>query len=163
MTCRVLCVCSLLGAFVCATVAGCSSGQKEGPVVLVTGKLTNNGVPLEVKKGPGGGGVEIVFSEFVEGKNRPSLDKVFSTSVDANGAFKFGGRFGKGIPPGKYRVGVHQWEPVQRQPGEKMPKGASSKGTDLLEGKFDNLTSPIVREVTEKARTIDIDIAKPEG
>ena len=163
MKCRVLVVCALFAVAVCATFAGCSKGPKEGPVALVTGKLTNNGVPLEVKKGPGGGGVEIVFGEYTEGGKRPDPGKIFSASVDADGSFKLAGRFGRGIPLGKYRIGVHQWEPVERKPGTKMPKGVSAKGVDLLQGKFDDLTSPIVREVTDKNKTFDIDLTKPEG
>ena len=154
---RVLFVYTLLGMFVCATIAGCSSGPKEGPVVLVTGKLTNNGVPLEVK----GGGVEVVFSEYMDAGKRPSPGRIFNANVAADGSFKLPGRFGRGIPLGKYRIGVHQWEPVEQKPGAKMPKGMSAKGTDLLQGKFDDTTSPIVREITEKDKTIEIDISKP--
>jgi hypothetical protein len=164
MICRVPLVCWLLGVFVCATVAGCSSGPREGPVVLVTGKLTNKGVPLEVKKGTGlAGGVEVVFSAYTEGGKRPDPSKIFPAEVNADGSFKLGGRFGRGIPLGKYRIGVHQYEPVERKPGVKMPKGVSARGVDLLQGKFDDLTSPIVREITEKDTTIEIDISKPQG
>ena len=166
MKCRVFFVCALLGMVVCATIAGCSSGPKEGPVVLVNGKLTNNGVPLEVKKATGpspGGGVDIVFSEYTEGGKRPDPSRVFTASVDADGSFKLPGRFGRGIPIGKYRIGVHQWEPVERKPGVMAPKGSSPKGVDLLKGKFEDNTSPIVRELAEKDRTIEIDLAKPSG
>ncbi len=163
MKCRVLLVCALLGMVVCATIAGCSSGPKEGPVVLVTGKLTKSGVPLEVKKGSGPGGVEVVFGEYMDAGKRPSPSKTFTASVDDDGSFKLSGRFGRGIPLGKYRIGVHQWEPFQQKPGTKMPKGMSAKGVDLLQGQFDDLTSPIVRDITEKDKTIEIDLAKPSG
>ena len=56
------------------------------------------------------------------------------------------GRFGNGIPPGKYRIAVRQWDPYPDR--------------DRLEGKFSEKETPIVRDVDGKT-PIDIDLSKP--
>jgi hypothetical protein len=144
---RLLLGCLAAGTFL-ATMAGC--GPKlpaEGPVVGVHGRLTKAGQPLVVQGMDGGEGmIRITFSKYEgEGKAVAASD-TYSAMVDANGNFKFPGRFGNGIPPGKYRVSVRQWEPFPAK--------------DLLEGKFDEQHSPLFREVTGK-ESLEIDLSKP--
>ena len=57
-----------------------------------------------------------------------------------------GGRRAGGLPPGKYRIAVRQWDPYP--------------DTDKLGGKFDAQNSPIVREITGE-EDIVIDLSKP--
>ena len=51
----------------------------------------------------------------------------------------------KGVPPGKYRIAVQQFDPYPT--------------TDKLDGKFAPGKTTIVREVN--GSTLDIDLAKP--
>ena len=144
---RFLIGCLAAGALL-GTVAGCGPGNPaEGPVVGVHGRLTNAGQPLAVQGMDGGEGmIRITFIKYEgEGKAVAASD-TYSALVDARGNFKFSGRFGNGIPPGKYRVSVRQWEPYPQK--------------DLLGGKFDEQHSPIFREVTGK-EPLEIDLSKP--
>jgi hypothetical protein len=69
------------------------------------------------------------------------------TIADDEGHFDLPGPDGTGLPPGKYRIGVRQWDPYPN--------------LDQLKGRFDAKTSPIVRDVT--GDEIIIDLAQPNG
>jgi hypothetical protein len=156
---RMLSAYLLLGVLACAWCAGCSKGGlQEGAVVLVSGKLTNGGQPLEVKPD---GMVEVIFSPVAEKEGEAPPNKLCSAIVDAQGNFKLTGNLGKGIIPGKYRVAVYQWERAQLKPGEKMPKDVVKGRRDALKQKFTEKASPIVRDITLSDKTIEIDISKP--
>jgi hypothetical protein len=58
------------------------------------------------------------------------------------------GRSGNGLPAGKYRIVVRQWDPFP--------------DFDRLGGRFDEQNSPIIREITEDTE-INIDVSRPEG
>jgi len=130
----------------CLVAAGCGgSGGEE--VVEVKGRLTNAGQPLEVQgKEVGLGLVQLQFYRLgPDGK--PSTDPE-GARLDDQGNFTLPGRDGKGIPPGCYRIAVHQWDPYPQ--------------VDRLEGKFDVEKSPITREIDGKSEVI-IYVSKPEG
>jgi hypothetical protein len=154
-----------LGMLVCVWIAGCGKNKlpDEGVVVLVTGKLTNGGTPLEAK--PPRQTVEVIFAKDEGPGKRPNPNDVHTVQVKPDGTFTMQGRYGKGIPPGKYRVGVRQWSYTPPPSGGRMdPKVyRSAKGLDLLGGKYEENSSPIVREITDKDKTVEIDISKPEG
>jgi hypothetical protein len=120
------------GLLFCLTVSGCG-----GPST-VRGKLTNGGAPVTVSdKGV------IVMTFAPEGMTGPG----FGADVKPDGSFEVKGPENKGVPPGKYRISVMQYDPYPT--------------TDKLDGKFGPGKSPIVRDV--HGGTLEIDLAKPEG
>jgi len=159
-----------LGMLLCLWSAGCGGKglPKDGQAGSVTGKVTNAGVPLEVSVPRVT--VEVVFSKDEGAGKQADPNDVYRAQVKEDGTFQLS-RAGKGIPAGRYRIGVHHWsytpqkEAVkgEKGPAKKSPSFVAGKGEDLLRGKFDESTSPIVREVSEKERVIDIDLSKPQG
>ncbi len=114
------------------TVSGCG-----GPST-VHGKLTNGGAPVTVSdKGV------IVISFSPEGGAGPG----FGADVKPDGTFVVRGPENKGVPPGKYRIAVMQYDPYP--------------GTDKLDGKFGPGKTSLVRDINGGA--LDIDLAKPQG
>ena len=128
--------------------AGCGAKvPDEGPVVVVRGRLTNAGQPLTVRgRDIGLGFVEVRFCKYRGEGNPIAPNDTFLTQADASGNFQVLGRFGRGIPPGKYRIAVRQWDPYPQ--------------SDTLGGKFDEQHSPILREVAGK-EPLEIDLSKP--
>ncbi len=144
---------SLVGFVLAAGIAailGCGGkSPSEGVVVVVRGKVTNAGQPLQVARADvGAGWVQIVFSKDAGTGAVVDPNQTYTTKADDSGAFELKGRFGNGIPPGKYRIAVRQWDPYPDK--------------DRLDGKFSEQQTPIVREVADKL-TIEIDLSKPEG
>ena len=92
--------------------------------------------------------MEVAFIEMKGEGREAKAGEVFTTHADENGAFKMAGRLGNGLPPGKYRIAVRQWDPFPQ--------------TDRLGGKFGEKSTRIVREVTGKEEIV-IDVSKPEG
>ena len=162
MRCRSSYAYLLLGAIVGACCAGCpGSTLKEGPVVLITGKLTNAGQPLELKPD---GQIEVIFTPYRDKESKEVVtSEAFPADVNAQGDFKMTGRLGKGIPVGKYRIAVRQWERVQIKPGQKPDPEVFKGRKDSLKQKFSETASTIVRDITTKDTAITIDISKPEG
>ena len=119
--------------------AGC--GGNSGPVtVACEGTLLLNGKPLEVaKREIGVGQVAIEFIPIDAAANR----ETYGAQADAAGKFSLPG----GLPPGKYKVAVHQWDPYPT--------------VDKLQGKFAKERTPLVREIDGK-KAIDIELSKPE-
>jgi len=132
-----------------AAIPGCSRsarGIKE-TAVPVKGRVTNAGQPLKISN-PMVGWVEVAFIE-IKGEGREAkAGEIFTTHADESGAFAMAGRLGNGLPPGKYRIAVRQWDPFPQ--------------TDKLGGKFGAKNTPIVREVTGKEEIL-IDVSRPEG
>jgi hypothetical protein len=120
--------------------AGC--GPKGPKTYVVTGSVMKGGKPLEVK--PVIGRVRVVFDPQDE-ELKNSIGKVDAV-VKADGTFSVVGNNSKGIPAGKYKIYVYQYDP--------MP-------TDLLQGAFAEGRSPLVREVTGKNDHFEIDLDKP--
>ena len=138
-------LCLLLSALLCSFALGCGGpGEK---VVAVEGRVTNAGQPLPVAgREMGLGMVRVEFYRIGEDGQQTSDPE--TAGVDKDGYFRVRGPDGNGIPPGKYRIAVRQWDPFP--------------DTDRLEGKFDENNSPIVREIATRAEII-IDVSKPEG
>lgn len=85
-------------------------------------------------------GVGMVQLEFVPAEGNPATE-TYGAVVDAEGKFDMPG----GMPPGKYKVAVRQWDPYPQ--------------TDKLGGKFSATATPIVRDVTGD-QPIEIDLDK---
>jgi hypothetical protein len=159
-----------LGMLLCLGSAGCggTGPAREGQAGSATGKVTNAGVPLEVNAPLLT--VEVVFAKDEGAGKQADPKDVYRARVKEDGTFQLSSA-GKAIPPGKYRIGVRHWSffvPTGSiTPGPRpVKKGqwfVEGKGDDLLKGKFDEASSPIVREITEKDRTVDIDVSKPQG
>ena len=139
----------VFGLILCGLSAvGCGPKMPdEGPVVVIQGRLTNAGEPLTVKgREIGLGFVELRFCKY-EGEGKPvARNDIFPAQADASGNFKLLGRFGRGIPPGKYRIAVRQWDPYPQH--------------DDLGGKFDEQHSPIIRDINRN-ESLEIDLSKP--
>lgn len=133
-------------SFALVCLVGCNS-QPQEKVVVVRGRVTSAGAPLQVSgRDVGLGRVEIAFHQ-VQPDGTPATE-FDSASADEQGNFNIRGRDGKGLKPGKYRIVVRQWDPDP---------------TDKLDGKFSLENSQIEREIGESDNTIEIDVAKPTG
>jgi hypothetical protein len=125
---------------------GCRGGQVEPKFSsALHGKITRGGQPLQVDKARHGGyaNVELVFVPL------DRAGRQFTTKAGEDGAFEVLLPEGQTIPPGKYRIAVHQWNP--------QPK------TDELGGRFSEQNSPIVRDITGGQQELVIDLASPKG
>jgi len=128
--------------------AGCGGGGDDGPqVTAVSGELTKGGQPLEVSGREVGTGRVVV--EFYQLKDDGSVSTdPFEAEVAPDGSFQVAGLKGRGIPPGKYKIAVRQWDPYPQ--------------TDRLNGAFSRDQTPLVRQV-ESGKPLVIDLDKPEG
>lgn len=124
---------------------GCGKG---GPTTYrVTGRLVNNGQPVTVPATEAAlGSVQIRFLLLAEDGTADGYS--FDAPTDAEGAFSVQGATGRGIPPGKYRIAVYQYDPYP---------------IDKLRGAFAEEKTPIVREITGSTDLGTIDLAKPNG
>ena len=141
----------LLAAF------GCSP-KDDGPRVVATGKLLDNGKPYiyEAPKGKGGAaipppsagssgtGLQIQFTP-VEGG-----DTYYAAFNGESSTFEVKGNDGKGIKPGKYKVFLTV---VGGPPGT----------PEIFNGKFARDKSKIERDIAVDGPEIVIDISKPAG
>lgn len=127
---------------VALALAGC--GGPAGPVcVKLTGSLTKGGQPLQVHGQEADlGRVQICF--YVLNEQGQPAGEHWDAKVGADGKFRVYGPSGKGIPPGKYRIAVFQWDPYP--------------GTDKLNGAFSEKKSTIVRDIAgDTELTIELD------
>ncbi len=118
--------------------AGCGASR-----VKVAGTIDRGGKPLQVGKQ---GMVRVIFHPLLDGES--GTKTTYPGLVKEDGTFEVLGQGGKGIPPGKYRVEVHQWDPY--------PK------VDKLQGKFGPASSPIEVNVTGQ-NEIHLDLDRPGG
>ncbi len=120
--------------------AGC--GGPAGTVtVKCEGTLLKDGQPLQVDKREIGVGQ--VTLEFIPVADTGPAPQTYGAQADAAGKFSLPG----GIPPGKYKVAVHQWDPYP--------------DADKLQGAFAKEKTPLVREIDGKS-PIHIELSKPE-
>jgi hypothetical protein len=130
----------LLGsAGVFALLLGLASGCSKGPTkVDITGRIVKDGQPLKISDPSKGGMVKVTFAS----DNSKDMDSYISMSAkaDEQGNFEI-----KGIPLGKYKVGVLQ---------------LADPRTDLLDGAFKTNTSTIVRDVESNGQSFEIDLGK---
>lgn len=131
---------------VCLVAAGCGGGGDE-PVVRASGRITAGGQPLHVEgRESGAGAVEIKFLR-IESEGEEAAQAAI-TQADADGYFEVPGADGNGIPPGKYRIVIRQWDPYPQ--------------IDKLGGKYDEENTPITREITGEEEIL-IDVLRPGG
>jgi hypothetical protein len=123
--------------------AGCAPQDHK---VVVKGRVTKGGQPLTVKDTVLGR-VVVKFVPLGEPDPKKTIGPQTALVNQQDGTFEVKGDDGKGIPPGKYRIAVYQYDP--------MP-------TDKLNGQFSEKTSHIEREVTG-SQEIDLDVGKPGG
>jgi hypothetical protein len=121
--------------------AGCGGSAEK--FVPAKGKVLKDGKPIAVGD-PNTESVQIMFYPLEEAAQAKGME---SARTEADGSFNIWGINGKGILPGKYRIGVRQVDTVNN--------------VDKLEGKFDDPNAPITRDVT--GQEIVIDLSKPEG
>jgi hypothetical protein len=115
----------------------------EAPKATLKGKVTKGGQPLPVNTSMGDYAyVQVVFAPASGGAP-------FNARVGPDGSFTIESADGKPPAAGKYRVGVHQWEPYPT--------------TDKLGGAFDEKKSPITVEITDPPKDLAIDLDKPQG
>jgi hypothetical protein len=122
----------VLVVFLSLLAAGCGGGA------IPKGKVTKGGQPIKVSDK---GMVQVRFIP-AEGK----ADNVYSAKVEADGTFELKGNHNKPIPLGKYKIAVLAMDPYPTK--------------DLLDGKFNEQKTTIVRDVTGSG-SIDIDVDKP--
>ena len=131
----------LLAVLIPALLAGC--GSREAKPYPVSGRVTKGGKPLEFKRPVGM--VQVVFVPEDESLKN-TLGKMFA-KVEPNGDFKVRGKYGKGLPAGKYKICIYH-----------NPK---SPAQDELKGKFDEKNTPFTREVKEGDNSFNLDLDKP--
>lgn len=135
----------ILAATLALTACGCGSAPPvAAPQAVLQGKVTKGGQPLAVD--PQMTGYAFVQVIFIPAGTR---DPLFNERVDPTGSFTVTTDDGKPPPAGKYRVAVRQWEPYP--------------STDKLGGKFDEMRTPIVVEITNPPKDLTIDLDKPQG
>jgi hypothetical protein len=117
---------------------GCDSGPKLLPL---RGKLLKNGEQFEA--GPD----ELIQITFVPIRNdgKPVTDHYYANVDDVKGTFVAAGKTGRGMPAGKYRVALELMK----------------KKKDVYKGKFDQVNSPFVFDITASTKEIVIDVEKP--
>jgi hypothetical protein len=130
---------SLVLLAACTLIPACSKGP---PPILVKGTVLNNGQPLKIDSN---GSMTLMFDRVVEKGETPER---FSTRVvQDSGAFEITGKDGKGVPPGKYKIGLVVMLPKPTAESEHWNQAFSG-------GK-----SPIMRDITSP-EPLTIDLAK---
>jgi hypothetical protein len=119
----------------CSGVSGCAK------VAYVSGKVVENGEPYT----PTAEMVALVFA-------RTDTATRFSVSVQKDGSFVVYGGEGKGLPPGKYKVGYYS--EVEGSRAKKrikdLPAEKSALELELAAGNSVTLTIDLVRETMTK-------------
>jgi hypothetical protein len=116
--------------------AGCGSGT-----IKAKGRVTKSGGPFKAEPS------DMLLVTFLsqEPPKKGSGQDAFPANVNReDGSFQVQGPFGKGIPPGKYRISVKQ---IRRN-------------KDVLKGAFEGEKSPFVKDVTSTDEII-LDLDKP--
>lgn len=106
-----------------ALALGCSSGET---VVPVEGKLLVGGSPLPVHPLADLGWVQVAFHRIgPDGKVSPDPH---IAKVEPDGSFRVAGKEGSGIPPGRYKVVVRQYDPY---PDDKLGDAYSLENSPI--------------------------------
>jgi hypothetical protein len=117
----------LPGLAVCLAAFGCAPGP---PAYKVTGKILKGGQPLAVTENVGRVEVEFVPVLDDSGEAADPQDVEYDQK---SGQFTAVGADRRGLPPGKYRLAVHQYDPYP--------------DNDLLGNRFGADNSPLVYEI----------------
>ena len=119
---------------------GCNTSSTPATVAC-RGTLLMNDKPLDVANRELGLGM--VTLEFIPVEATGPTPQKYGATADKDGRFSFPG----GVPPGKYKVAVRQWDPYPN--------------ADKLQGAFAEGKTPIVRTL-DGSGSIAIDLAQPE-
>jgi hypothetical protein len=148
--------------------AGCG-GSDEGELLIVKGKLTENGKPfvldqakIPIPKGatappPGSEGLRIVFIAMDGKKISKNIDtdeRFPATYHAGTSTFEVLGPKGKGIRPGRYKITITA--------DYSIGGGKDKESSDYFGGKFSQEKTQIIREVNS-GEEIAIELAKPQG
>jgi hypothetical protein len=134
-------------ALAAVLLAGCRSGPKKH---VVSGTVLKGGKPLTVR--PLLGRVRVVFDpQDAEVKGKMGL---VDAVVKPDGAFTVPGPDNRGLPAGKYKVYVYQYDPFPPPPG-------GEQQADILKGAFAEGKSPLAVEVAPGSTELNIDLDKP--
>ncbi len=143
----------LVAAVACLAVVGCGSQEKS---VVVTGKVLEGGKPMDLSSEEykvRAKAVEVTFYPVDSAgkvlQNKPTYD----ATVEADGSFKIEGEKGKGLPVGKYKVGIVHRDPMYRTP--------SGQG-DRFDQRFSVEKTPFVFDIQE-SKSIDLDVSAGGG
>lgn len=108
---------------------GC--GRSGPTTVRVTGRVLLKGQPLSVTPTEAQlGALQLRFIEL--DPNGVPTGRSYSANAKPDGSFNVLGIGGRGLPPGRYRIAVYQYDPYPE---------------DKLGGRFSEERSPIVRQI----------------
>lgn len=125
--------------FICLLLTACN-GTAGPATVSCSGTLLKGGQPLEVANREIG--VGMVSLEFIPVETAVPTTERYGAKADKEGKFSLPG----GLPPGKYKITVRQWDPFP--------------GTDKLQGAFADEKTPIVRTIDGKS-PVEIELNQP--
>jgi hypothetical protein len=133
-------------SFLLMALAGCGAdtGPEYKASTILKGKVTKGGQPLVVDKSKMGDYARVEATFIPQAGGTPH-----TVVVQPDGTFDMVTTEGKPLPAGKYKVAVRQWQPVN--------------SNDLLQGKFDEKNTPIVRDITADTKEVTIDLDNPNG
>lgn len=132
-----------LAALVLGLLSGCAAEPARR--VMPKGQLLYNGKPYKASPQDG---LDLTFIE-VSSDDKPG-DSFIATFNADDASFVVPGRQGKGIPPGKYRIGFMQ---MSVQPTELM---------NQLNEEFSPANTQILRDI-QSDEPLRIDLGKPQG
>lgn len=125
---------------VCLFFTACTTSS--GPAtVACSGTLLKDGQPLVVAQEEIG--VGMVSLEFIPIETTTPTTERYGVKVSKDGTFSHP----DGIPPGKYKISVRQWDPYPN--------------VDKLQGAFADDKSPLIRTIDGKS-PIEIELSKPQ-
>ena len=109
----------------------------------------------------------LYFYPMNEGTSDKPTGEVEMADYDPrDGSFTVPGREGQGIPPGKYRIAVVETlrrEAIDQLKNDAKPKLGQKRidnDTNFLEGQFDAMSSPFVRDLKTSTK-LTLDMSKP--
>jgi hypothetical protein len=120
----------------CLLAAGCSNGMLQ-----TQGRLVKGGQPFVPAPDEA---IQILFVPILA-NGQPPGDYYAAVVDQSTGTFRPGGKDGKGMPAGKYRVAIELMK----------------KKKDQFGGKFDSEKSPYVFDIDAKTPEIVIDLDNP--
>jgi hypothetical protein len=132
-------LCLLAALAVGLLAVGCSSGP---PRFQTRGRVLKDGQPFHP---PGDDVIRVTLMPITEDGGR-AADWYVANFNREDATFRVVGKDGRGVPPGKYRVGVEQVHDRD----------------DVFKGAYFGDKSPYVREIHSAADEITIDLAKRE-
>jgi hypothetical protein len=125
-------LCPMLLVSACIA-SGCERGPNVRSGVVITGRLLNNGQPMELVRPDIGLGMVQITLIPVGGKGVGEE----GTQADKDGRFEIRGA-GKGVPPSAYKLAVRHWK-----------NGLGTK--DELEDRFTPENTPIEIDIPSKS------------